>query len=341
MQTITLRDVSREAGVSLATVDRVLNGRAGVKETTVLRVRGAIERLGYRANIFASRLARGGNFRLAFVLPSGNNAFMLNLAQQAARVAEHLAAEQVDIEVVHVEAFDPEQLAAVLDRLGKRYQGVAVVAVDHPLVRNAIDALTARGVRVVTLVSDVPASRRLRYVGVDNIAAGRTAGTLLGRFLGNRRGPVGVIIGSAGLRDHMERLLGFTQVLAQEHPHLAVLPARIGRDDDAVSGAAASALLREYRDLVGLYSVGAGTSGAAEALRSAGRARDVVFVGHELDEGARRWLLDGTVDALINQDAGHEARSAARILLADLTGAPVLPEQERIRIEIFLRDNLP
>ena len=341
MQQVSLRDVCREAGVSLATVDRVLNGRAGVKPATLLRVRAAIERLGYRANPFASRLARGGSFRMAFILPRGNNAFMLGLAAQVERTAEYLAPQRVGIEIIHVDAFDPERLAAALDGLGETYQGVAVVALDHKLVRAAIDRLMARGVHVVTLVSDAPASRRLRYVGVDNIAAGRTAGTLLGRFLGERGGAVGVIIGSADLHDHTERLQGFMAVLTQEHPRLAVLPARIGQDDDAVSASAAAALLAEHADLVGLYAAGAGTGGVAQALRAAGRAREVVFIGHELGEHGRWGLLDGTVDALINQDSGHEARSAARILLAELTSEPVLPEQERIRIEIFLRDNLP
>ena len=57
----------------------------------------------------------------------------------------------------------------------------------------------------------------------------------------------------------------------------------------------------------------------------------------DLPDGTR----SGLVDAIINQDPGHEARSAARILLAYSVGDPIIPDQERIRIEIFLRDNLP
>ena len=49
----------------------------------------------------------------------------------------------------------------------------------------------------------------------------------------------------------------------------------------------------------------------------------------------------GVADAVINQDAGHEVRSACRLALAALSGERVLPDQERIRIDIFLRDNLP
>ena len=47
-----------------------------------------------------------------------------------------------------------------LDQIGDIYDGVAVVALDHPRVREAINALTDRGVAVVTLVSDVPGSKR-------------------------------------------------------------------------------------------------------------------------------------------------------------------------------------
>jgi len=82
-------------------------------------------------------------------------------------------------------------------------------------------------------------------------------------------------------------------------------------------------------------------TGIAAALEAAGRERDVIFIGHDLTDHTRRFLVRGVMDAVINQDAGHEARSAARVLLAHCTGEPILPEQERIRIDIFLRDNIP
>ncbi|HYZ64414.1 MAG TPA: LacI family DNA-binding transcriptional regulator [Acetobacteraceae bacterium] len=338
---VTLRDVSREAGVSLATADRVLNNRPGVRAKTAERVRSASARLGYRANPFAARLARGASYRLAFVLPGNANPFMAALAAQVRRTAEHLAAQRAYLDIVEVAALDPAQLAATLDRLAGEYHGVAVVALEQPDVQAAIDRLVAAGVAVVTLVSDVPGSQRLRYVGVDNVAAGRTAGLLLGRFATGRAGPVGCVIGSAELHDHAERLQGFTALLAEAYPGLRVLPPVSGRDDDARSAQAAAGLLAEHPDLVGIYAAGAGTAGVARALRQAGRARETIFVAHELSEAARLLLQDGTLDAIINQDAGHEARSAARILLAHLTGEPILDEQERIRIEIFVRENLP
>ena len=123
------------------------------------------------------------------------------------------------------------------------YHGVATVALDHPMVRAAIDELANLGIPVVTLVSDAPRSRRLHYVGIDNPAAGRTAATLMGRFLRGRRGTIGVIAGSLVLHDHAERQFGFLQILSSEYPDLAPLSAVEGRDDNERTRAAAASLL--------------------------------------------------------------------------------------------------
>ena len=72
-----------------------------------------------------------------------------------------------------------------------------------------------------------------------------------------------------------------------------------------------------------------------------GKADQVVWIGHELTPHTRRFLFQGTMDAVINQDSGHEVRSAARLLLAHCWGEPVLEDQERIRIDIFIKDNIP
>ena len=337
----TLEDVARAAGVSLATVDRVVNHREGVRAKTVARVEAAVAKLGYRADAAAARLARGHTFRFAFVLPTGSNTFMSNLTEQVQRTADWLAGQRGFIDILHVDVFDPDVLAGALDELSPAYHGVAVIALDHPRVRAAIDDLAARGVAVVTLVSDAPSARRLHYVGIDNPAAGRTAATLMGRFLSGRAGNVAVIAGSLSLRDHAERQFGFHQILTSEYPHLVTLPVFEGRDDSERTQVLTTELLARRSDLRGIYSCGAGNRGIAEALEASGRAHDVVWIAHELTQHTRRFLLRGTIDAIINQDPGHEARSAARILLAHCMAEPISSDQERIRIDIFLRDNLP
>jgi LacI family transcriptional regulator len=341
MARTTLQDVARTAGVSLATVDRVLNRRPGVHAETAERVQAAVDLLKYRPDRLAARLARGKDHRFRFVMPSGNNAFMEALEREVRAAAERFAEERVQISITHVDVFDGEMLADALEKMKGEVDGVAVVALDHPSVREAIDDLTANDITVVTLVSDIPRARRAHYVGIDNSAAGRTAACLLGRFLAGRNGKVGLIAGSIALRDHIERQLGFEQVISRDFPNLQLLPVREGRDDDARVEELAATLLGEHPDLIGIYNAGAGNGGVVSALERAEQDRNIVFIAHELTPFSRRHLIRGTIDAVINQDPGHEARSATRLLLAEREGIPIYPGQERIRIDIFLRENVP
>lgn len=339
--TMTLKDIAREAGVSLATVDRVLHDRPGVRSETQDRVKAAIARHQFRPDPAASELARSRPLRFAMVLPTGNNAFMQQISAQAIDLKPWLTRRRANLDIITTDVFNPAMLAETLEGLAGRYEGAAVVALDHPRVRAAIDDLVVSGMHVVTLVSDVPTSRRKRYVGIDNIAAGRTAGMLVGRLAWQHRGRIGIVAGSLSLRDHAERIFGFSQVLSSEFPQFEVLPPIEACDDDSLSAELTERLLEETPDLVGLYNVGAGTGGVTDALVKADRAQHLVFVGHELTSASRRALLHGVMDAVIAQDAGHEARSAIRILMALGRDDAIIEEQERIRIDIIMRDNLP
>jgi LacI family transcriptional regulator len=338
---ISLHDVARAAGVSLATVDRVLHGRGGVRPRTVERVQAVVERLGYRPDPAAARLARKTSARLVFVLPSGTNTFVDMLDKQVQAVAPWLAEQRAAATVQRADVFSPEALARHLAGLRERCDAAIVMGQDHPLVRAAIDDLVAHGVVVVALVSDVPASRRSRFVGIDNVTAGRTAASLLGRFVGSRAGSVGIVLGSRALRDHAERLFGFEQLMGAEYGGLRLLAPIEGHDLSERTEPLVAELLQREGDLVGLYSIGAGNRGIQAALERSGRAKRIVWICHELTPHARQALLTGVADAVINQDAGHEVRSACRLALAALSGERVLPDQERIRIDIFLRDNMP
>jgi len=337
-----IQDVAAVAGVGVATVDRVLNKRPGVRQQTVARVEAALRQLNYRPDIHAARLAKGRSLRLAFVIPRGHNTFMDLLLEEVRSTAERMLHERCFIDVLFVEAFDGASVAATLNGLSEQdWDGVAVVVPDAQLVREAIDACVARGIKLVTLVSDLPSSARQHFVGIDNIAAGRVAGRLLGRFNAGRSGRIALIAGSMVLRDHMERYMGCEQVLRAEFPGVTALPVIEGRDDAETTAAVARDLLLNHPDIVGIYNMGAGNRGLIRELKAARQPGQVVTIAHELTPHARQALLEGTYDAILCQDPAHEVRSAVRILQALCEDGAIVRNQERIRIEIFLKDNLP
>ncbi len=328
--------------MSLATVDRVLNGRPGVRNNTIEKVKRAAETLNYKPDVFAAGLAKKRLYRFHFLLPNGPNAFMEDLTREALSHAETMSGERMHVHVEPIDAFDGHRVAGTLAIIERAIcDGVAVVAPAFPEVRAAIDRLQDRGVPVVTLVSDHPSSTRQHFVGIDNMAAGRTAGRLLGRFLPKEPAKVALIAGSLGLRDHAERFAGCREVIEADFPHLQLLKVREGRDDNARNADLVRGLLQDYPDLAGLYNIGAGNRGTISALQETGRAQEVVFVGHELTPYTRDALRDGVLDAVIAQDPGHEIRSAIRVLKALCDGAEIIDGQERIGIDVFLKDNLP
>jgi LacI family transcriptional regulator len=343
----TVHDIAAEAGVSLATVDRVLNNRPGVRSVTRGKVERAIATLGYVRDVAAANLAKSRSYPLIFILPAGENSFMRGIEAEVRSAMSRSATERLDITILSVPVFDAPALAAALhDARERRPAGVAVVAVDAPEVTEAVKRLREDGIAVVTLVSDLPGSGRDHFAGVDNVAAGRTAGSLMGRFLSGplmdeRGATVAVLAGSMLVRDHRERLEGFSTVIANAYPNVHILPVLEGRDDPALSETMVAEALRRNADIAGIYSLGAGNRGLIRALQTAHGPRRPLVIAHELTASTRAALSNGVIDAVLNQDAGHEVRSAIRVLKAKADGLPVLAAQERIRIDIFLKDNLP
>lgn len=337
----TVNDIARVAGVSLATVDRVLNERPGVRARTIDKVHRAIVELGYVRDTSAANLARRRVYNLVFVLPETTNEFVVALHAQIAEQAAKLAHDRTTLRTRTVAPFDPQEIVAIFDRLDpSETDGVAVFGPETPAVRDAVTRARDRGIAVVALVSDLPSSERDHFVGIDNVSAGRTAAQLMGRFV-RRKGRILVITGSRLARDHLERRQGFDLVMSSEFPELEVVASIEGRDDPALIRSLLPDVFAAYPDLCGVYSSAAGNLGLIQFLEENEVSKDLVVIAHELTPSSKAALQQGTFDALISQDTGHLVRSAVRLLKATADRVPFNPTQERIRIDIYLKENIP
>jgi LacI family transcriptional regulator len=336
-----VNDIAREAGVSLATVDRVLNARPGVRAKTIRAVNDAIDRLGYVRNVAAANLARQRRYRFLFILPAVETQFQEGLQDAIIEAARGPVAEASDVVIATVPQRDPHAIVSVVDNLGDQpIDGCAIMAHETPDVRDLISRLKAQGSAVVTLITDQPQAPRDHFVGIDNRAAGRTAGVLLGRFVGPKPGKVAVVVSSMLARDMVDRRLGFDEVLAERFPHLHSLPSLEGHDDRELTARITAACLAAHDDVVAIYVAGAGARGVNEAVRNAGLTDRPVVVAHELTAHTRTGLEEGSIDAVIAQDVGHLARSALRVLRAKADRLAIDEGQEQIRITVLLRENL-
>ena len=337
----TIAEIARVAGVGTATVDRVLNRRPGVNAETVQRVLAAVAELGEPQQ--PGRPRRGENFRFAFVLPAEESPFLSLLERQIAQTAADFRHGHITEVTRRIDASDATAFAAELADVDG-CQGIALLAPDLPPVKLAINELVRSGVHVVTLLSDVAGSMRETSIGADNRAAGRTAGLLLGRTAG-APGRDTLLLSSQATRlsAEIERRIGYAQVIEERFPHLHLLRTPDLPADDAGARDALLAFLRSDFDsanVAGIYNVGSGSAGVAEAIERAGLAGQIGIVAHDLTEQHRALLAANKFSYVLDQDIHYCVLTAARVLRALCENVRGALNVVQPRIEILTAENL-
>ncbi|MDR6265890.1 MULTISPECIES: LacI family DNA-binding transcriptional regulator [Rhodobacterales] len=332
----SMANVAEQANVSLATVDRVLNRRKGVKPRTAQKVLATALELGFFSQEEFDSHHRDRPLNIAVLLPAGTNPYLRMLGEKVRARAAKPSRDSAKLRCFFIESFDANALAAALRHHAHWADGIAFMAIDHPTVRAALEEVTAAGTRVVTIITDLPHPARSAYVGLENQMAGRTAGLLMGRFCREPAGSVALVAGSRNYRAHSEREAGFMALLDEMFPTLQLVGLREGHDSAAENYRHTLALIDQTPDLVGVYNVGGASDGIARALVERDR-RDLVFIGHGLTPDTRRLLIDGTMDTVIDSDPESILDTAIRLI--ENPDHNITPYA--VKMDVFLRENLP
>jgi len=317
----TISAVAAAAGVSTATVDRVLNSRLPVREATAMRVIAAAERIGYHAaGLMRDRLRERAPLRtLGFCLQKRSDPFYQAFAREVSAASARHAPQPCVAVVEFIDEIEPAAIARRLESVGAVSDAVAVVAVDHPHVTSAIEALALQRKPVFTLLSDLSAPSRAGYVGVDARQSGRTAAWVISRMArGADRGTgeVGVFVGSHRYLGQETCEIAFRSYLREHAPKLRVLETRVNLEDERLAHEAAQELLARHPALTGLYVAGGGVPGILRALRE--HRRHVFTVCTELTAERRQALIDGVIDIVLGTPLPRVAGTAVAMMLRAL-----------------------
>jgi len=302
-------EIAQEAGVSTATVNRVLNERGSASESARERVIAAARRLGVRRLLPD---VRHGLIHIDVLMSHGDTPFFRRLLG-----AWHRSAQILDKRIVLHRIVLPESDAAVVDAITRcRYRraGLIVIARDTAPVRDALAGVIDQGESVVTLMTDITDLPRVHFAGIDNVRAGRTAGYFIGR-LAKEHGRVLKLCGSLSFGVHRDRMAGFREALTAAHTDLEFHGVEIETQDKADACYRAVSCALKQGELVGIYNSGYGSAGIAAALRNFGAAGKVVWIGHEILDEHRSYIEEGTMDLVIDQDPDAQVISALQHLL--------------------------
>lgn len=332
-----VKEIALQAGVSEATVDRVLNGRDGVRRHTAERVRQAIRELEGQSQQAGMT---GRKFVIDVVMQAPERFFE---AVRAALEAEMPALQPAVFRARYHfrEAASTRDIVSLIATIGRRgSHGLLLKAPDDLAVAAAVDQLSARGIPVVTLVTDVANCRRAAYVGMDNRAAGETAAYLIGEWLGARPAKVLATLSSNRFRGEEEREIGFRRALRSRYPHLGVVDVSEGLGIDKATGDLVRKALAANPEIAAVYSIGGGNRAVLEAFEAMNRSCRV-FIGHDLDADNLGLLRAARISAVLHHDLKSDMRSACRHLMWAHRVLPKPPPFVASQVQIVTPFNLP
>ena len=296
----TITDVARDAGVSVATVDRVLNAREAVRPETARRVYEAARNVGYHAApLIGQRLQSDvPEMRLGFVLHKEKQAFYQAFAAEI-EIAMRNATQIRGRAIVEFSASQsPADFASLMLGMRGRVDAVAASAVTHHAVTDAVLALKSEGIPTFALLNDFAQGVRQNYVGLNNLKVGRIAASIIA-MAAHKPGKLGVFVGGYRWHGHELRETGFRSYFREFAPQFTVLDTLVNLETRQLTYEATLDLLDRHPDLRGIYCAGGGMEGAIAALREARRPGEVCLVVNEITPETRAGLTDRYITMVI------------------------------------------
>jgi ribose transport system substrate-binding protein len=268
-------------------------------------------------------------------------------------------ASNIDLTIVQAKPTVDDQNQHIKELLGTGIVGIAISPNDAAAQAAILNDAAAK-MPVVTFDTDAPDSKRKRFVGIDNYAAGHMAADELREALPDG-GAVLITVGSATMqhgRDRRQGVIdglierGFDRARAADaldatlkgSKYTIVATVEDGADPSKATADIAAALKAhpEVKGIIGLFSYSA--PAALEAMKQTGMAGQVKVVGFDDSDETQAALVAGTIHSSVLQDTYRAGYEAVRVLADEARGVARGPAEQspivNVRINVLTADNL-
>ncbi|HEC8348937.1 TPA: LacI family DNA-binding transcriptional regulator [Providencia rettgeri] len=311
MKKSTFAVIADKAQVGIATVDRVLNERGGVSPKTVQKVIAAAKELGIKRTLPEIYQAP---WRVELILSQNPSQFFQSLIQGFSKVAQGHQYRNLRLRCSLVPESQPEKLAKHLENSTDKYDGIIVFANDNDTIYQALEKCHSKKTPVITLATDLPESKRLCHVGIDQYQIGRTAASLMSKML-PEQGKIILLSGRFDYQAHIQRMKGFQDAL-KKREHIILSDVLYGDDDKETIQRILSQQNRD--EIIGIYNSGAGNQTIGNWLSSVGKSGACSFVTHELYNTTEELLRNNTLSFALDQNAQQHAELSLDIMFNHL-----------------------
>lgn len=318
----TIADVAKQAGVSISTVDRVLNGRAPVRSDTATRIQAAAEALGFHAAGVLRERVKGVQPKctLGFLLQEPQSSFYRALGHALEEAVEAVTSIRGQARIVYLDDISPEAVSEKMRELGEQVDALAVVAGDHPLIAACVEQLATRQVPVYAMLTDLSTPLRAGFIGLDNRRKGRIAAWFITQ-LAKEPGPIAIFVGSHRIQCQELCEMSFRSYVRELAPEFEVLEPIVTMESTQVAMEGMRDILRRHPDLAGFYVVGSGVDGVLHALQ-AEAVGPIIGVGHEQTPATRQGLLSRKLHAALSHPIELLAKKVVEAMATTLIQGP-------------------
>ena len=339
---ITVNRIAELAGVSRGTVDRVLHNRPGVKDEVRKKVQEIVDTLDYTPNLAGKALvSQNKNIFFSVILAPDFHPFVEEIRKGVKSQAKEIKEFGVDVDIEVIKSLDGKEQLAILDELEARgVSGIAIVPILEDYISDRLNKLIDRGIPVVTFNSDIKDTKRLCFVGQDNVKAGETVFALFEQIL-SPGSEIAVITSSYELACHVHRLEGFKKGLEKSAMGFKLVGIEENQDQDEAAFEQVMKFCSENSDLQGIYITGGGTVGLGNALKIAKRAKSIKVISHDIVPPVIELMNEGIIKFTIGQDPYMQGALPIKLLF-DYTFKKQLPEKEQFytNVDIRIKENL-
>jgi LacI family transcriptional regulator, galactose operon repressor len=332
--------IAEMAKVSIGTVDRALNGRGGIKETTRKRILQIAQQIGYTPNLAARALSvsRSG-VRIGACIPKEIHYFYDQLwggVLDEAKRWGHLGVEFVNRPVQALGEGDKEAFAELLE---SGVKGIILTAGNPKELTPLIDEAEQKGVRVVCVSTDAPKSRRSSIVCVDPYLNGCLAGELMGKFVPSGSSAA-VVAGILTTEDHRKKTEGFKEGFVRHCRDGKIVSVIEGHEDESESFEKTCELLRCFPELDGIYVNTVNCLPVCRALGAHGKVGMGKLITTDLFEEMAPYFQRGIITASIYQHPYRQGQVAARLIADNLINKAHLPPAVHLSPGVVMSSNL-
>ena len=336
---VTLQQIADLAGVSRGTVDRALNNRGRIRPEVEQKIKKIAKELGYQPSRAGRALAMAKKkLKIGVILQSAKTPLMQDVLKGLEAAKKEVESLGTTVDIKQIDNVNAMQVVEFMEQMRKEdVNGIALSPSEDGYLKQTINKFIHEyNIPIVTFNSDLEGTERLCFIGQDTKRSGQTAAGLMGEIIGGK-GQIIVISGHGENVSLKNRAVGFVQEIEKSYPDVEYLGMRFAYDDNWVAEKITEEVLVQYPKIKGIYITGSGVLGVCEAIKTAGKTDDIKIIANDFIQENIYWLMNGTINFLIGQDAYTQGYQSLITLFRKLFDNKN-PEKDCLYTEIVIKN---